>query len=319
MKWKKIGKIFDPAQYRLPNDCVQFAQSPQALVFDDFVRIYFSTRAVDKSNGKYLSHIAFVDMRKNLRDVICVSDKTVIPLGGLGCFDEHGIFPMSVMRHGNAVYGYTCGWNRRVSVSVDTAIGLAISRDDGLTFQRIWDGPVLAASLYEPCLVGDGFVKVIGGMFHMWYIFGTGWKRFAVDAPPDRTYKIAHAVSGDGISWVKEEATQIIADRLGVEESQALPTVTEIDGRHHMFFCYRQSSDFRKNKGRGYRIGHAYSDDLARWIRDDENPLLDVSPGEWDSDMVCYPHVFECDGKVYLLYNGNEFGRSGFGLAVLEE
>ena len=84
MKWKKLGRIFDPTQYKLPNECMQFAQSPQALVFDDFVRIYFSTRSVDKSNGKYLSHIAFVDMEKSLRKVIRVSDKTVIPLGGLG-------------------------------------------------------------------------------------------------------------------------------------------------------------------------------------------------------------------------------------------
>lgn len=318
MQWRKLGRIFDPAQHALPDDCEQFAQSPQALVFDDFVRIYFSTRSADRSNGKYLSHIAFVEMRKNFRDVIRVSDKTVIPLGKLGCFDEHGIFPMSVMRHGEAVYGYTCGWNRRVSVSVDTAIGLAISRDDGLSFQRIGDGPVLAASLHEPCLVGDGFVRVIDGVFHMWYIFGTGWKRYAADAPPDRTYKIGHAVSGNGIDWVKEEGRQIIADRLGANESQALPTVIAIGGRHHMFFCYRQSSDFRNNRDRAYRIGHAWSADLATWMRDDENPLLDVTPGGWDSDMLCYPHAFECDGKVYLLYNGNEFGRRGFGLALLE-
>lgn len=318
MNWKKLGKIFDPTQHILPNNCVQFAQSPQALVFDDFVRIYFSTRSLDKSAGKYLSHIAFVDMQKNLRDVIRVSDKTVIPLGELGCFDEHGIFPMSVMRYGNVIYGYTCGWNRRVSVSVDTAIGLAISRDNGLTFQRIGNGPVLAASLHEPCLVGDGFVKVIGDVFHMWYIFGIGWKKFSMDTAPDRTYKIGHAVSSDGINWVKEEARQIIADRLVADESQALPTVIGINGRYHMFFCYRQSSDFRKNKDRGYRIGHAYSDDLANWVRADEHPHLDITNGGWDSEMLCYPHVFECDGKTYLLYNGNEFGRYGFGLAVLE-
>lgn len=318
MKWKKLGRIFDPTQHKLPNDCMQFAQSPQILIFDDFVRIYFSTRSVDKSNGKYLSHIAFVDMQKNLRDVIRVSDKTVISLGRLGCFDEHGIFPMSVVRLGDAVYGYICGWNRRASVSVDTAIGLAISHDDGLTFQRIGDGPVLAASLHEPYLVGDGFVKVIGGVFHMWYIFGTSWKKFSPDALPDRTYKIGHAVSGDGINWVKEEGRQIVADRLGADESQALPTVIEIDNLYHMFFCYRQSFDFRKNKDRSYRIGHAYSDNLVNWIRDDERLLLDVTPGDWDSDMLCYPHVFEYNKKFYLLYNGNEFGRYGFGLAVLE-
>jgi hypothetical protein len=117
MKWKKLGKTFDPTQYILPNDCVFFAQSPQALVFDDFVRIYFSTRALDRSNGTYLSHIAFADMRKNLREILRVSDRTVIPLGELGCFDEHGIFPMNVVRYGDAIRGYTCGWSRRISVS----------------------------------------------------------------------------------------------------------------------------------------------------------------------------------------------------------
>lgn len=318
MRWRKVGKIFDPTQYKLPNNCVQFAQSPQALIFDHFVRIYFSTRSLDENTGKYLSHIAFVDMKKNLHDVIQVSDNTVIPLGGLGCFDEHGIFPMSVVRYGNKVYGYTCGWNRRVSVSVDTAIGLAISHDGGLTFQRIGDGPILAASLHEPFLVGDGFVKVIGGLFHMWYIFGTDWKRFSAETPPDRIYKIGHALSNDGINWFKEEARQIIPDRLSAEESQALPTVIEINGRYHMFFCYRQSSDFRNNRDRGYRIGHAWSDELVNWTRDDDNPHLAVTPNDWDSDMLCYPHVFKCDGKIFLLYNGNEFGRYGFGLALLE-
>lgn len=316
MKWIKHGKIFDPTEYSLPNGCAEFAQSPQALVFDDFVRIYFSTRSVD-NNGKFLSHIAFVDMKKNLREVIRVSDRTVIPLGGLGCFDEHGIFPMSVMRHGEALYGYTCGWSRRVSVSVDTAIGLAISCDDGLTFQRVGDGPILSASLHEPFLVGDGFVKVVDGLFHMWYIFGCSWKRYAPDVAPDRIYKIGHATSKDGFNWVKEEGRRVIPDRLGSDESQALPTVILIDGRYHMFFCYRESFDFRNNKGRGYRIGHAWSDDLVDWVRDDEHPLLKGAPGDWDGGMQCYPHAFRCDGTVYLLYNGNDFGRHGFGLAEL--
>jgi hypothetical protein len=317
MKWEKIGKIFDPTDHTLANNCKQFAQAPQTLVLEDRVRIYFSTRAFD-SNGKYLSHIAFVDMRKNLRDIIRVSDRTVIPLGSLGCFDEHGIFPMNVVRHGDAVFGYICGWNRRISVPVDTAIGLAISHDDGLTFQRLDAGPVLAASRREPYLVADGFVKIIADTFYMWYIFGTGWKQYVREGQPDRTYKIGRAVSKDGINWVKEEALQIVSDRLGPDECQALPTVIAIDGFYHMFFCYRHSFDFRANKSRGYRIGHAYSEDLRHWIRDDEALPLSGGPDEWDADMQCYPHAFECDGNVYLLYNGNEFGRFGFGLAVLK-
>lgn len=318
MRWRKRGLIFDPAAHALPAGCIGFAQSPQALVFNEFVRIYFSTRAIDPHGGKYLSHVAFVDMARDLRTVLRTAEQTPLPLGGLGCFDEHGIFPMSPVRHEGAVYGYTCGWSRRVSVSVETAIGLAISHDDGLTFTRIGPGPVLSASQHEPYLVGDGFVRIIDGVFHMWYIFGTSWKRYAPDVAPDRTYKIGHAVSTDGIRWVKEEARQIVPDQLGPQESQALPTVLRIGTRYHMLFCFRESYDFRRTRGRGYRLGHAWSDDLSHWTRDDAELTLEGTAGDWDADMQCYPHLFECDGEVCLLYNGNAFGRGGFGLAVLE-
>jgi len=317
-RWRRLGLIFDPARHQLPFGCSSYAQSPQALVLHDRVRVYFSTRTVDAANGKYLSHVAYADFDRSMRTLLQVSSHPVMPLGSLGAFDEHGIFPISVLQHEDQVLAYTTGWSRRVSVSVETSIGLAESIDGGETFRRIGTGPVLTSSLREPCLVGDGFVRVFDGVYHMWYIFGTGWRRFEAGAPPDRTYKIGHAVSADGIAWVKEEARQIIPDRLGEHESQALPAVIRIDNRFHMFFCYRQSSDFRKNPARGYRIGHAVSDDLSVWQRDDDNPALVTRPGEWDSDMACYPNVFECDGRIHLLYNGNAFGRHGFGLAILE-
>jgi hypothetical protein len=94
--------------------------------------------------------------------------------------------------------------------------------------------------------------------------------------------------------------------------------VIAIGRRWHMFFCYRQSFDFRRNATRSYRIGHAWSDDQIHWIRDDDDPGLPIQADAWDSDMQCYPNVFACEGRIYLLYNGNEFGRHGFGLAVLE-
>ena len=74
----------------------------------------------------------------------------------------------------------------------------------------------------------------------------------------------------------------------------------------------------RKSREHGYRIGYAFSDDLINWTRDDEHAGIDVSADGWDSEMQCYPSVFACDRKTYLLYNGNEFGRLGFGLAVAE-
>jgi hypothetical protein len=317
MRWKKLGHIFDPTKYKLINGCIEFAQSPQTLVLDDLVRIYFSTRQKDDINGKYLSHIAFIDMNKDLSQVLGVSTKNVIELGGLGSFDEHGIFPINVVKDVDKILAYTCGWSRRVSVSVETSVGLAISYNNGLTFEKVGDGPVLSSSLHEPFLVGDAFVCKFNGSWHMWYIFGTNW----IDNPTEETarvYKIGHAISMDGVSWTKE-GRQIISDTLNEDECQALPTVIFADNKYHMFFCYREATGFRKVKERGYRIGYAYSTDLVNWNRDDANCGINVSEHGWDSDMMCYPHVFRVDDKIYMLYNGNEFGRFGFGLAILEE
>lgn len=316
MKWKKLGRIFNPVEHKLPNNCYEFAQSPQTIVFEDFIRIYFSTREKDK-NGKYLSQIAFIDMDKKIKDIKNISSKTVIQLGKLGCYDEHGIFPINPLKTGNKIVAYTCGWSRRVSVSVETSIGYAISNDNGLTFEKIGDGPIMSSSLHEPFLVGDAFVQVYNNAFHMWYIYGTKWSS-QPDELPARVYKIAYAKSKDGIAW-EREGKQIISDKLNADECQALPTVIYHKNKYHMFFCYRQATGFRKNSSRGYRIGYAFSDDLRKWKRDDENAGMDVSKDSWDSEMLCYPHVFSCDDKIYLLYNGNEFGRFGFGLAVLEE
>ncbi len=316
MKWKKLGKVFNPTEHQLPNGCLEFAQSPQALLLDDRVRIYFSTRERD-STGKFLSHVAFADFSRDMRRLLEVSRKSIMDLGGLGCFDEHGIFPINVLRDGDRVMAYTTGWNRKVSVSADASIGLAISHDDGLTFQRYGSGPLLTASLNEPFLVADAFVQKFDGTYHMWYIYGTAWKTFNDAEPLQQVYKIAHADSPDGIIW-RRDGRQIISNCLNADECQALPTVMRLDGVYHMWFCYRQAHGFRQDSSRAYRIGYARSTDLENWVRDDSLAGIDVSAEGWDSQMQCYPHVFVCDGAAYLLYNGNEFGRHGFGLAVLE-
>jgi hypothetical protein len=317
MRWTKLGKIFDPIQHKLPHGCIEFAQSPQTLVLADRVRVYFSTRVRD-SVGKYLSHVVFADFGRNMRDIIGISQHTVIELGGLGCFDEHGIFPVNVVRDGARVLAYTTGWNRKVSVSADAAIGMAISQDDGVTFKKYGAGPVMASSLHEPFLIGDAFVALYGGVFNMWYIFGIKWKKASESEPPDRVYKIAHATSLDGINW-RRDGRQIIADKLNADECQALPTVFERDGKYHMYFCYRQAHGFRQQSGNAYRLGYACSSDLIHWERDDSKSGIDVGEDGWDAQMQCYPHTFELDGRVYMLYNGNEFGRFGFGLALLDE
>ena len=86
---------------------------------------------------------------------------------------------------------YTTGWNRKISVSADASIGMAISEDDGKHFNKIGPGPVMTASLHEPFLVCDAFVANFEEKFHMWYIYGTKWIYDPKDNSPQRVYKIA--------------------------------------------------------------------------------------------------------------------------------
>jgi hypothetical protein len=312
MKWQKRGLIFNPLQHQLAANFIGYAQSPQALELDDRVRIYFSTRE-RSADGKFISHVQYVDFDKTLSSIINVSSHQVITPGALGTFDEHGIFPISPVRLGSRVLAYTSGWSRRVSVSVETGIGVAESFDQGETFVRLGKGPVLSSSLSERNLVVDGFVRPYQDQLHMWYIFGLGWTPKDADTAPDRLYKIAHATSENGLDWNKESRC-IIPDVIE-NECQALPTVLHFADKYHMYFAYRSMHDFRAGGPNAYKLGYACSTDLKHWQRQDENAGISLSAEGWDSEMMSYPHLFQCQGKVYLLYNGNQFGQEGFGLA----
>jgi hypothetical protein len=315
VNWKKMGQIFEFDKSPFKDEYVSHAQSPQALVLDDRVRVYFSTRKVDEP-GKFLSYVQYIDYDHYFKSSIGHSQHEVITLGKVGCFDEHGIFPLSPTKVGGKIYGYTNGISRRVSVAVETGAGYAVSASNGKTFKKLGDGPILTASIHEPFLVGDPFVRVFNGKFHMFYIFGKKWSEETNEHASERVYKIGHATSDDGINWQKI-GKQIIKSKLNENECQALPSVIKIGKRYHMYFCYRHMVGFRNEKGKGYKLGYAYSDDLASWTRDDENAGIELSEKGWDSEMMCYPNIFESSGSIYLLYNGNNFGKDGFGLAKL--
>jgi GNAT superfamily N-acetyltransferase len=148
-------------------------------------------------------------------------------------------------------------------------------------------------------------------------MFGQKWVSETLESSPDRVYKIGHAISNDGLNWIRDYKS-ILPNVLNENECQALPSILFFGGLYHMVFCYRDVFGFRNDHTKSYRLGYAYSADLKNWHRDDRALNLEKSSDSmWDSNMMCYPHLFETDGSVYLLYNGNEFGRHGFGAAIL--
>lgn len=313
--WKKAGQVFVPQKVTGRSWLKEFAQAPATIVFDDFVRVYFSCRPPADERGQYVSYSAYVDLdRKDLFKIRDVADQPVLSLGGLGDFDEFGTYPVSVFRDGDNIRAYYAGWTRCESVPFNVAIGMATSNDGGVTFQKLGRGPVLSYSPDEPFVLSGPKIRRFNGMWQLWYIAGRKWK--VVDGRAEPVYKIRMATSSDGIHWNKLNR-DLIESRIEPDEAQASPDVFFANGAYHMFFCYRYSSNYR-GKEHGYRIGYARSTNMTDWVRDDARCGIDVSPEGWDSEMISYPHIFELDGLVYMAYLGNHVGRYGFGLATLE-
>ncbi len=315
-KWKKLGRIFNPQEVTNRNWLKEFAQAPSVLVFDKFIRVYFSCRPAPDANGQYVSYSAFVDLnRSNLFDILNLASKPIFELGNKGTFDEFGTYPTSVIKINNEVRAYYGGWTRCESVPFNVAIGMGISQNNGETFTKYGDGPILSYSPDEPFILSGPKIRKFNEIFYLFYIAGKKW---VLDGnKPEPVYKIRMALSDDGVNWIKH-GKNLIESILEEDEAQASPDVFFFNGKYHMFFCYRYSINFR-GKEKGYRIGYAHSDDLKNWIRDDSKVGIDVSIEGWDSEMISYPHVFELDEKVYMLYLGNQVGRYGFGLSELAE
>lgn len=310
MRWQKKGLIFKPM-----NDypwMLHHASQPIADKVDErTLRIYFGPR-----DDQERTRTTFIEVEADdPSNVLYVHDRPVLDLGKLGTFDDSGAMPSCIVDHEGAKYLYYNGWNRGVTVPYRNSIGLAISTDGGLTFERAFEGPVVDRTRLEPYFCATPYVIVDEGVWKMWYASSTGWT--VVDGRPEPLYKIKYAESPDGVEWRRENTTCIEVRREG--EANARPSVLREDGLYRMWYCYRGSVHYRTDPEQSYRLGYAESRDGVRWTRRDEEVGIGRSERGWDSTMIAYPCVYTHRGRKHMLYNGDGFGASGFGYAVLEE
>jgi hypothetical protein len=304
--------MFDCSQHEIAGYPILFAQSPQAVALQDRVRIFFCTRVRD-APSTWISRPAFVDFSHDLLNILGSPQLVDISPSELGSFDEHGIFPFHPNMSEGKFYAYSTGWSRRQSVDVETGIGMLESNDQGLSFTRVGTGPVLTASLHEPFLVCDPCVVREGAAWAMWYLFGTEWDDSVRTEEPQRIYKIGRATSVDRLQWTGSRGKTVVPNVLGPNEAQALPSVIREEGNYEMVFCYRPHRGFREPGNASYQLGYASSEDGEKWNRDDRRIIFPRQ--EFDSQMRCYPSWLTLGATKFVLYNGNEFGKFGFGLA----
>jgi predicted GH43/DUF377 family glycosyl hydrolase len=299
MSWKKLGLVFCPSG---EEDWLHsHAAAPIAETLSGSnCRIYFNSR--DASNRSHVGYVV-IDL-SHPQKIIERSTAPVLAPGGRGLFDDSGAMASWLVKTETRDLLYYVGWSLGVTVPFRNFIGLARRESNG-NFNRHSLAPILGRSRSEPFLCIMPCVLRSGRNWRMWYGSGVGWTQNGDQV--QHRYHIKQMESVDGLAWRNSSIAIDFADES--EYAITRPSVMRDADRWRMWYCSRGSQ---------YAIGYATSADGVHWQRRDSEVGIAVSEGGWDSEMVCYPYVFDHGERRYMLYNGNGYGRTGFGLAVLE-
>lgn len=302
--WRKLGLLYAPqGGQRHPKLLTHAANPLPVLLEGDVYRVFFSGRdAVNRSS------VGAVDIDLVKRRVVREHHAPFFEHGPEGSFYADGVSIGNCYDTPSGRYMLFMGWQNPPHAHWRGEVGrLRVGADLGLSLDG--SGPFMpldavdAVSLSYPWVMRDD----AGAGYTMWYGSTLDWDA----GNGEMVHVINGASSTDGNHWQKTGLAVPFA--VGTAQAFSRPTVLRDAAGWRMWFSYRSGA------GETYRIGHATSADGRAWQLRLENAGIDVSDEGWDSEMIEYPFVLAHGGECYMLYNGNGYGQSGFGLAVLSD
>jgi len=300
--WIRKGRIYEPTNKHGWRH--SHAYVPTALVLDDYVRVYVSFW--DENNIGRIGYIEFDPTGTN--PLLFISDEPVLDVGRPGTFDDNGVTPSALLKINNDIYLYYVGWQLGVKVRYFLFLGLAISKDGGKSFKRSSEAPILDRKDGELFVRSGATIIKHSNKYMMWYAGGDRWLNInGKDVP---TYSLRYIESRDPTKW--DTNSMICLEPQEGEIGFGRPSVIFEDNIFKMWYSVRSV----ENK---YRIGYAESSNGLDFVRKDEYGGLKPSSSGWDSEMTAFGAVFDFKGARYMVYNGNNFGETGIGLAIWED
>lgn len=301
-KWQKHGLLYCPSENSWCPNLVSHAANPlPILIKGDVYRIFFSGRDVDNR-----SSVGAVDIDIVQRKVVREHSHPFFEHGPEGSFYADGVSIGNCYRVNGMQYMLFMGWQAPQGDHWRGDIGRLVVKPD-LTLKLDSEAPLMSSNPIDPISLSYPWVlENEGGGYSMWYGSTITWDA----GNGEMLHVINFASSADGHNWNREGLT--IPYELGRAQAFSRPTVArDAEGSYEMWFSYRSGS------GEKYRIGYALSKNGREWELALEDAGIDVSLDGWDSEMIEYPFVFDHKGLRYMLYNGNGYGKTGFGLAIL--
>jgi hypothetical protein len=301
--WRKLGQLYTPPATGRHQKLASHAANPLPVqVAGDIYRIFYSGR--DERNR---SSVGAVDIDIKERTIVQDYYEPFFEHGQPGCYYSDGISIGSLYHVNGVCYILFMGWQNPLDQHWRGDIGRLLLTND-LTLKLVDSIPLMSSDLVDPLSLSYPWVQgSSAGGFDMWYGSTLAWDA----GNGEMLHAIHHATSKDGESWIKNGLA--VPYEIGRAQAFSKPTVLHGESNEYeMWFSYRCGS------GKKYRIGYARSVNRLNWILDLPSSGIDVSPSGWDSEMIEYPYVFRHRDQVYMLYNGNGYGLTGFGLALLE-
>jgi hypothetical protein len=300
VRWEKLGQVFVPsgedwwARSHASTPTVTWSA-------DGTMRVYYSSR---DDAGR--SHVGAVDLdpQDHFR-IANIDHQPALSPGEPGLFDDSGVSVGSVVQRVGVECLYYMGWNLKVTVPWANSIGMAARSSPDESFARRGRVPVLDRSEEDPFSMSYPWVTTTDSGLTMWYGTNIAWGR----TTDTMQHVIRRATSADGLVWDRDASPCVGFVHEG-EYAISRPCVRSSPGGLEMFYSYRSHV-----APTTYRLGWAFSADGLTWTREDDAIGLAPSDAGWDADMVCYPCVFDWAGETWMFYNGNGYGRTGFGLA----
>ena len=300
--WRKLGLLYCLPNAGLHQKLRSHAANPLPIhINGDIYRIFFCSR--DEKNR---SSIGGADINIVTREVVRQYEQPFFEHGAEGSFYADGVSIGNCYLVDGIRYLFFMGWQTPKDGHFRGDIGrIIVNTDLTLTLDCSW--PVMGVNSIDP--ISLSYPWVVGNSvdgYHMWYGSTLTWNA----GNEEMLHVLHHASSSDGQAWHRRG--QAVPHQLGVAQAFSRPTVArDATGGWQMWFSYRGGP------GTKYRIGYAISTDAKVWRLALSDVGIDVSLAGWDSEMIEYPFVFDHKDQRYMLYNGNKYGKSGFGLAVL--
>jgi hypothetical protein len=299
--WTKFGLTYDASAHN-PTWGLTHALVPTPLVIDpNHVAIYSSF-----IDHEFRGRIGRVDIRvdNGHPEVLDVSRNPILDLGIAGSFSQYGVGMGAFWPNQVNCDLYFVAFDRPAGFKFKAFTGKARFNSTNQRYEHVSDKPEFGPEMGGQTIVGVHDIFEHQGLMHVLVSIGSGFERINGKNFPQ--YQV-HLASGTDLEHLEISDKPIIEAksptyRIGrpritktTEGFEVLVTAGKLDG--------------------SYLPEVYYSRDLVDWTRGSVESFVSKQVIDFDDKHQCYLSRFTLNGEEWIVYNGNNMGISGFGLA----